>query len=824
MKFTLTWLYEHLDSQHNLAEICAALPMIGLEVEHVHDPLPSLKDFSIAKIISASPHPDADRLQICMVDIGTGTPLQIICGAPNARAGLYTILGKIGVYVPGSDFTIKKGTIRGQDSHGMLCSLSEVGLGDTGGDDGGDHGIFEIETGEGEVPLGSDFATYVQKTHPHWADPVIEIAITPNRGDCLGVRGIARDLAAAGYGTLKPLDFSPAQGEFPSPLTWHITDEAKPLVPLVSGRFFKDVTNGASPAWLAGRLRAVGQRPISALVDITNYVMLDLGRPLHAYDADQIKGDQLIIKRAEPGDNVLALNEKRYDLTNNMLAIGDAEGVDDIAGIMGGMRTGISAQTKTMFLEIAIFDPINIATTGRQLNLHSDARHRFERGLDQTAPLEMAGYIARLIQKICGGRYSHLTYEGTPPPPRRLNFSPAQIRKRTGIDCPLATQKQILQTLGFEIEDHQDIWTLTIPSWRNDIDGEADIVEEVMRIYGYDKLDTAPLPKLNIIAKPAFSPAQKRPLLLRRLLTIRQMTEAISFSFLKMDEARLFGGGSDALHIVNPISTDLAVMRPSALPHLLTATARNLKRVESIAFFEIGPIFLDPTPDGQPPAPPPAQLPEQRTAIAGVRHGFKRHAHWQEPARLFDLFDAKADLLACYAALGMRTDSLKISRDVPDWLHPGRSGRLCLGQKPIGLFGEIHPQISTHFDLPLGTVVFEFWLEDIPLPRQKTSAKPPLRLSSLQAVNRDFAFILDEAVDAQTLIDIVRHAARAHIDQITLFDLYQGAHIAPGKKSIALTVRLQPQQVSFSEADLTQISTQIIEAVAQKCGGQLRGN
>ena len=804
MKFTFSWLRDHLDTQHSLTEICDALPMLGLEVESLEDPLRHLSDFLVAEIITAERHPDADRLQVCTVDKGDGKPLQIVCGAANAKAGLKTVLAPVGSWIPGSDMTLKEGKIRGQASQGMLCSYAELAMGQ-------DHdGIAELPA---DAPVGTSFASFAADAELPASDPVIEIAITPNRGDCLGVRGVARDLAAAGYGNLKPLDFSEEEGCFASPLTWEIAEEAKPLVPLISGRLFEGVQNADAPSWMADRLTAIGQRPISALVDITNYVMIDLGRPLHAYDADKVEGDKLTVRLAEQGEQVEALNEKTYTLEEGALVIGDAAGPDDLAGIMGGERTGVSETTTRMFLEIAVFDPIRVATTGRQLNLHSDARYRFERGLDACSPIEMAGYIARLVNSICGGTISHLVVEGNAKPARQsVSFAPEKVVQLTGVDCPLDKQVEILSVLGFELDTSQPIWQVVVPHWRNDIDGAADLVEEIIRIYGFDKLEMASLPRDEVVARPSYSPAQKRSLVLRRTLASRGLTEAVTFSFLKRKDAELFGGDNDALMLANPISNDLNMMRPSVVPNLLQAMGRNLNRgIEEACFFEIGPVFLSPDAEGQ------------RMAVGGVRQGRRQLGDWQHKEQRFDLFDAKADLLAALSVLGVRVDNLVASREVPAWLHPGRSGVLRLGKAEMGVFGEVHPAICRAFDLPEGVAAFEFWLDNIAMPRRKGPAKTPIDLSALQPVSRDFAFIVAEEVEAQKLIDAVRRAARDVVEAVTVFDVYQGKGIEEGHKSVALNVRLQPRDTTFSEADLAKIADQIVATVAKNCGGVLRG-
>ena len=800
MKFTYSWLLDHLDTSATLAEICTLLPMLGLEVEEVVDPSQTLQAFQVAEIITAEQHPDADRLRVCTVNTGKET-VQIVCGAPNARAGLKTVLAPVGTYIPGSDITIKQGKIRGQLSMGMLCSAVELGIGEDA------DGIMELPA---DAPVGELFTRYAEAAAIAHFDPVIEIAITPNRGDCLGVRGVARDLAAAGMGQLKALDFSPEKGEFQSRIEWEIDDSATAYVPSVSGRMFENVTNGQSPQWLADRLNAIGQRPISALVDITNYVMFDLGRPLHAYDADKIVGNKLIITAASEGQELQALNEKTYRTEKDMLVIGDEAGPDDIAGVMGGERTGVSETTTQMFLEIAVFNPVSVATTGRKLNLHSDARYRFERGLDQDGPEKMAGYIARFVTNICGGRCSYLEQAGSGDfQPKKIAFSPLRTKMLTGVDVAEEEQKRILSALGFEVAAD---WTVTVPAWRNDVDGAADLVEEVIRIYGFDKLDMIPLPRNEVVARPAFSSSQKREPLLRRLLASRGMTEAVTFSFLKTEDAKLFGGGDQALGLANPISADLDMMRPSILPNLLSAASRNNNRgFNSLALFEIGPVFLNPDESGQ------------RTAVTALRQGNMRQADWQHAAEAVSVYDIKADLMVALKLIGVSVDNLSVSRDAPEYMHPGRSGRLKLGKMDMGYFGEIHPSIAQHYGLKGSVVCFEFWLDNIALPRNKGPMKPLLSLSSYQAVQRDFAFIVEESVEAQDVILSVRKAAREVVEEVTLFDVYQGSNIDVGKKSLALTVTLQPKESTFTEEELNRISDAIIATVAKNNSGVIRG-
>ena len=798
MKFTWNWLCDHLDSDASLQEILDILPMIGLEVEEVDDPKERLKEFTVAEIVAAKPHPNADKLQVCDVNIGDKIT-QIVCGAPNARRGLKTVLAQPGTYIPGLDITIKKGEIRGEESNGMLCSASELGISD-------DHeGIMELpETAE----VGSAAA------HAAGIDDVmIEIAITPNRGDCLGVRGVARDLAAAGYGTLKPLDFSEETGSFDSPLSWSIETDDPASCPLVTGRYFKNVTNGASPDWMTTRLTAIGQRPISVLVDITNYVMFDLGRPLHAYDADKVTGDKLVIRNAKAGESLTALNEKTYELDPEMIIIADAHGPDDIAGVMGGERTGVSETTQNMFLEIAIFDPVSVATTGRKLNLHSDARYRFERGLDTEGPAEFAGYIARLVSTLTGGEASHLTMAGAPiKPADAIAFDIAATKNLTGVDVSAKEQEDILTKLGFAIaKDTEESWQVTRPSWRPDVHVKADIIEEVVRIYGYDHLPMDSLPKLSAIARPSVTKLQRRTNYLRRALVARDYIEAVTFSFMKEEDARLFGGGQEELQLANPISADLNMMRPTILPNLLQAASRNQRRgLTDLSFFEVGPVFGG------------VAVEAQSQICAGIRQGRMVQSDWRQKDQPVTVFDIKADVINALSAIGVGVDNLQITNDAPDYYHPGRSGAFVQGRTVLAYFGEIHPAIASHFDVKGAVTGFEIFFQNVPAPKDKGPAKPLLALNALQPLSRDFAFILDEAVSSDALVKAVRAGGKPYVSDVSVFDLYQGDKIEEGKKSLALSVTLQPQKATLVDAQIVEICDNIIQNVEKKCGGVIR--
>ena len=798
MKFTLNWLKDHLDTDCSLNEICDGLVKLGHEVEEVVDPRQILFDFRIVEIKNAQPHPEADRLQICSVN-DNGKLLKIVCGAPNARAGLKTVLAPVGAYVPGIDIVIKKGNIRGQESNGMLCAFSELGL------DGNSDGIIELAD---DAPIGASYIEYAGMN-----DPVIEIAITPNRGDCLGVRGIARDLSAASLGRLKPLDTSLCEGVFDSPIHWELSKDVEAIVPRVTGRYFRNVSNKTSPEWMTRRLISVGQRPISALVDITNYIMIDLGRPLHAFDADKIVGNTLFIKFANAGDKILALNEKEYECTSEMLVIGDADGADDIAGIMGGERTGIRNETQNLFLEIAIFDPVSVAKTGRKLNIHSDARYRFERGLDGESPDLLSGYIARFVQSICGGEISkEVSVGGGVAWQRDIYFNPELTKQLTGVELANLKQKQILNELGFSVEASQDdTWKVMPPAWRNDIDVQADLVEEIIRIAGYDKLPMVPLPSSSVIAQPSYSEEQLRPIYLRRMLAATGLNEAVTFSFMAKSDAELFNGGDDALTLVNPISSELDCMRPSILPNLLNALSRNMNRgIKNVRLFEIGPVFHDPDETGQ------------TLSCAGVLNGDYQLGDWQDKGRSVNVFDAKNLVEKICETLSISSHSIQISTPGPAWFHPGQSGNVILGKEVIGTFGMVHPEILDAFDIKGPVAAFDCNINAIPLPRRKNVSRALLQLSSFQPVERDFAFVLDVHVSAAKLLRAVRAAAKDRMSNISIFDVYEGAEIETGKKSIAVKIQLTPGEATFTEAEIQKISADIILSVKKQCAGILR--
>ena len=801
MKFTLSWLKEHLDTSAGLTEITDALTMLGLELEGVEDRAAALADFTIAHVVEAKPHPNADRLRLCLVDTGQET-LQVVCGAPNARTGMKGVFAAAGTYIPGTEMTLKPGNIRGEASNGMLCSERELMLSD-------DHdGIIDLPA---DAPVGARYVDYAGLS-----DPVIDIAITPNRADCLGVRGVARDLAAAGLGTLKPLDTGPVTGDFDSPIRWRLefAEGREHLCPLVAGRYFRGVKNGPSPKWMQDRLIAVGLRPISALVDITNYVMIDVGRPLHAYDADKVDGD-IIIRQAKPGEKYLALNGREYTFDPEMIVIGDQHGPDDLAGIMGGEKTGCGDDTTNMFLEVAVFDETAIAATGRKLNLQSDARYRFERGLDQTSPHWGTELATKLVLEICGGSASTVVVDGPGRPwQRQIPLRHSRIKSLCGVDIDAAAARRILADLGFEVTGEGEAMTVAPPPWRGDIDGEADLIEEIVRINGFDKIEAVSMSRPYVIGRPALSPTQRRVRAARRALAHRGMVEALTFSFMPADLAARFGGDDPSLRLVNPISSDLATMRPSILPNLLAAADRNLNHsVGDIALFEVGPQYADDSPEGQ------------ATVAAGLRVGDTGPRDWSASSRPADAFDAKADALALLDAMGAPTGNLQVSMDAPDWYHPGRSGSLRLGPNVIAWFGEIHPAVLADLDIKAGAVGCEVFLDRVPLPKAKRGGhgKPMLTPSPFQPVTRDFAFIVDRAVTAESLLRAAKGADKALITAVGLFDEYQGKGIADDKKSLAIWVTLQPQAATLTDDDIAAVSDKIVAAAAKNCDAVLRG-
>ncbi len=780
MRFSLSWLKAHLDTDALPHEVADKLTAIGLEVESVTNPAELLGPFRIARVLRAERHPQADKLQVLSVDAGEGA-VQVVCGAPNARAGLVGVFAAPGAYVPGTDITLRIAAIRGVESRGMMCSVRELQLGD-------DHeGIIELPE---DAPVGASYAEWAQLD-----DAVFDVNVTPNRQDCMGVRGIARDLAAAGLGSLKPLAVPAIEGEFASPVK--IATEDPEGCPAFYGRIVRGLKNGSSPEWLQQRLKSAGQRPISALVDITNYLMLDLGRPAHVYDHKQLKG-AVTARRARDGEKVLALNEKEYALDSSMTVIADDTQVHDIGGIMGGEHSGVSDDTADALLEIAFFDPERIARTGQKLGLISDARSRFERGVDPDFLDDGLEILTGLILDICGGEASRVVRAGEPPiPDKRIRFDPARTLSLGGLDVPAERQRDILDSLGFAIEDGE----AHVPSWRRDVDGPADLVEEVTRIAGYEHILAVALPREEGVAKPVATRAQIAERRVRRMAAARGLDEAVTWSFISEEEADLFGGAADV--IANPISADMSHMRPSLMPGLIGAGRRNFDRgAASVRLFEIGRRYLQ---EGE------------RPTAALLLAGEKSSRDWRSGKPVhFTAFDAKAEALALLEAAGAPVANLQLTMDAgPTW-HPGRSARLGLGKTVLAVFGELHPSIAR--SLP-PTVAAELFLDAIPQARSSGRARSAFAPPALQSVTRDFAFSVPKALAADALVRASRGADKQAITAARVFDCYQPEK---GELSLAIEVTLQPDEQSFTEPQIAEVSKRIVGA-AEKLGARLRG-
>jgi len=807
MKFTLSWLKTHLETDAPLAAIVDKLSMIGLEVEDVEDRAAELAAFTVGYVKEARPHPNADRLKVCIVETGSGE-VQVVCGGPNARTGMKGVFAPAGTYIPGTGIELKKSTIRGEESNGMLLSEREVGLSDE------HEGIIELAD---DAPVGEAFARLLGLD-----DPVIDIAITPNRGDCLGVRGVARDLAAAGLGRLVPFAAPAVAGRGESRVKWRrdLPADRQHACPYVAGKTFAGVANGPSPAWLQRRLRSIGLRPISALVDITNFVTYDLGRPLHVFDADKITGD-LTMRMAHHGEEILALDGKTYALDPEMVVIADETGPQGIGGVMGGELSGCTEATTSVFLEVALFDPVRVAATGRKLGIVSDARYRFERGLDPESAEWGVAVAAKLIAELCGGAASETTSAGEIPRERRsVAFRPGRVESLGGCAVADAEQRRILADLGFEIAEEADgAWQVRVPLWRPDVEGEACLVEEVLRLYGFEHLPMSPTVLDTTLPLPSLSLSQRHVAAARTALAWRGMHEAVTFSFLDARAAALFGETPEALRLDNPISVDLEVMRPSLLPNLISAAARNADRgLADATLFEVGPEYRDDTPEGQ------------VLVAAGLRSGASGPRHWSEPPRPVDAFDAKGDALAVLEACGAPTANLQASADAPAWYHPGRSGALRLGPTVLAWFGEVHPRVLRRLGLKGPAAAFEVFLERVPAPRgakgsakaASGKAKPQLVLSPFQPVVRDFAFVVDQQVAADALLRAAAGADKALISDVSLFDVYQGKGIEAGKKSLAIAVTLQPTEKTLTDPEIEAVAQRIVDKVAKATGGVLR--
>ena len=798
MKFTLSWLKEHLDTTATLAEIEFALSDLGLEVEGIENPVDALKTFTLAKVKHAEQHPDADRLRVCTVETDEGDK-QIVCGAPNARAGITVVLCKPGDYVPGIDVTLSVGNIRGVESHGMMASERELELSDE------HNGIIELPSGE----VGQLFVDWLADNDPAKVDPVIEIAITPNRPDALGVHGIARDLAARGLGTLKTKPVEPVAGTFACPISVTIDADTVDQAPVFYGRVIRGVKNGPSPAWLQDRLRAIGLRPISALVDTTNFFTYNNNRPLHVFDADKVAGGALRVHRAKGGETFLALDEKEYVLQEGMTAISDANGVESLAGIMGGEHSGCTDDTVNVFLEAAFFDPIRTAYTGRALKINSDARYRFERGIDPAWTPVGIEAATQMILDLCGGEASDVVVAGElPDHARAYKLDTDRVQSLVGMEIPADVQRQTLTDLGFVLDGDM----AHVPSWRPDVLGEADLVEEVARIASLTKLQGKPMPRATAgVPKQILSPLQKREQIARRTTAALGYNECVSYTFIDQKSAQLFGGGSDATMLANPISSEMSHMRPDLLAGLLQAAARNQARgFADMALFEVGPVFHGGEPE------------EQSLQVAGVLVGRTGPKDVHGASRSVDVYDAKADVEAILSALGAPA-KVQILRDGDTWWHPGRHGRICLGPKKVlATFGEVHPKVLTQLDVKGPVVAFSIHLQEIPMPRKSSATRPALELNDLQAVDRDFAFVVDANVDALTLVNAAMGADKAHVVDVRVFDEFIGGSLGDGKKSIAFAVKLQPKDATFTDKDLENISAKIIEKVTKASGGELR--
>lgn len=803
MKFTLSWLKDHLETTASLDDILYALTDLGLEVEEVVNPVAKLAPFTIAKVLEAVQHPDADRLRVCKVLTDEGEK-QIVCGAPNARAGITVVLCKPGDYVPGIDVTLGVGKIRGVESQGMMASERELELSDE------HNGIIELASGE----VGEKFTDWLAVNRPAVCDPVIEIKVTPNRPDALGVRGIARDLAARGLGKLKPLEIPAIKGAFASPITVQIDDGLKAKgCPHFAGRTIRGVTNGPSPDWLQARLKAIGLRPISTLVDITNYFTFGLNRPLHVFDVAKVQGSVLRVHAAAGGESHAALDGKTYSLREGMMAISDAAGVESLAGIMGGEHSGCTEDTTEVFLESAWWDPITVATTGRALKVNSDARYRFERGVDPAFTVPGLDLATQMILDLCGGEASELAEDGAAlDTTRTYKLNPARVISLVGMDIPEAEQRQTLTALGFKLSGNQ----VTPPSWRPDVLGDADLVEEVARVASLTKLEGKPLRRMVPgVPRPILTPLQVRERAALRTIAALGYNECVTYSFIDEAAAVLFGGGTDAVRVDNPISSEMTHLRPDLLPGLLRAAARNQARgFMDLALAEVGPAFHG----GEPG--------EQHLQATGLLVGASAARDPHGSRRPVDVFDVKADVEAVLAALGAPA-KVQISRKVAAWFHPGRSGLIGLGPNVMATFGEVHPRVLAEMGVKGPAMAFTVLVANVPQPKVKTPTRPALSISDLQAVDRDFAFVVDAGVEVLTAVNAAAGADKVLIESVRVFDQFTGekaeAQMGAGKKSIALTVRLQPTDKTLTEADIDAVSKKVIEKVTKATGGALRG-
>ncbi len=806
MKFTLSWLKDHLDTQASLDEIVETLTMIGLEVEEVDD-RSAFQPFTIARVLTAEPHPDADKLQVLSVDLGAagnGKPIQVVCGAPNARAGLVGAFAGPGTYVPGIDITLGVGNIRGVESHGMMCSERELELSD-------EHdGIIDLPEG---APVGSPFADYAGLN-----DPVIEIGITPNRPDALGVAGIAKDLAAAGLGKVISPSIADVGGQGPCPVAVDLSaDGAADFCPAFGLRLIRNVKNGPSPKWMQQRLKAIGLRPISALVDITNYVTFDRGRPLHVFDADKVKGN-LMVRRATGEEELHALDGKTYTPTADHFVIADENGPESLAGIVGGEESGCGLETVNVLVESALWDPLTIAKTGRELGIITDARYRFERGVDPAFAMPGLEFGSQLVIDLCGGEPTQSLCAGSiPKPDLTIDYPVSEAERLTGAAVSSEDSAEILQRLGFVVSGSGDVLSVKVPGSRPDVHGKADLVEEIMRIRGINNIEPQPLPALAAVGKKILTTGQLRTRNSRRALAARGMSEAVCYSFIPHDHATAFGGGQEALVLANPIASDMSDMRPSLLPSLLAAAKRNADRgLSDLAIFEVSHIYRGIEPS------------DQHRSASGIRRGTARLENtgrgWSGNSPSVNWIDAKEDAFAVLAACGMDPSKVQIESAGPDWYHPGRSGTIKLGPKVIiGTFGEFHPMTLELLDVAGPLCGFEIFLDAIPAPRKKTKrSKGALIVSSLQPVKRDFAFIMDKGVEAAKVLRAANGADKKLISDVRIFDLFEGDSVGADKKSLAIEVTLQPVEKSLTDEEIETISQKVIENIGKTVGGVLR--
>ncbi|WP_395664593.1 phenylalanine--tRNA ligase subunit beta [Methylocella sp.] len=810
MKFTLSWLKDHLDAAASLDEVVGALTRIGLEVEHVADPAEALKDFRVALIVAAERHPNADRLQVCRVDVGAGEPVQVVCGAPNARAGLKTVFAPPGAVIPARNVTLAKGVIRGVESNGMLCSGAELGL------SAESEGILELG---GDAPVGAAFAEVAGL-----ADPVVDFNLLPNRPDAMGVEGVARDLAAAGLGRFKGRGIGPVEARLAAPEAARIELSAEDarLAPAFALRLVRGVRNGESPEWMRRRLKAIGLRPINALVDVTNYLSFDRARPLHVFDAAKVRG-ALTVRRAAAGETLAALDGRTYALDPEAIVVADEGGPLSLAGIMGGAASGCDEGTTDVLIEAALWDPVNIARTGRRLGINSDARYRFERGVDPAFLMPGLDLATRMILEFCGGEASAAALSGKiPQPDHRIEFFLSEVARLTGLDLEQGEMTRILEHLGFELggsPGNSDRVIVKVPSFRPDVEGPADLVEEITRIAGLDRVTARPFAREQPgVEAPALTPSQRRVKTARRALAAAGLVEAVTWSFVSRRQAEAFGGGSAGLRLANPISSDLSDMRPSLLPGLLAAARRNADRgFGDVALFEVGQIFRDASERGQ------------KTAAAALRQGSAKVSgagrSWAGGAGEVDVFDAKADALALLSALGAPLGGLQTVPGGPAFLHPGRSATLQFGPKAkLGHFGELHPRVLEALGAEGPIVAFELLLDDIPSPKSKpTKARPKLDLAELMPVRRDFAFVVAKATPAAEVLRAALGAEKTLVTDAEVFDVYEGPGVEPGKKSVGVCVTLQPREKTLTDAEIDAAAGKIVAEVAQKTGATLRG-